>query len=217
MEDFKWSCKSCKATFPSLENISCVLKDIQKKKKKKKKKTDRRIASLEERVTNVESKTTKTIKTSIEEMKSEVKEGVKDNLDKLVDARTKEIEDRKRREGNLVLFNLPENRSPRGEENKKYDEENFRELSHSLDLENPQEQICFRLGAYKATQNRPLKVIFLNKAHRKFLLDNAKNISQKAPSYLKEVIISKDLTPEQRIERQIRREKEPISLRILLP
>ena len=30
LENFMWSFRSCRATFPSLENISCVLKDIQK-------------------------------------------------------------------------------------------------------------------------------------------------------------------------------------------
>ena len=29
MEDFRWSCRSCQATFPSLENITGVLKKIE--------------------------------------------------------------------------------------------------------------------------------------------------------------------------------------------
>ena len=112
LEDFMWTCRSCRATFPSLENISCVLKDIQKN-------TDQRIDSLESRMTNVEKNTEEAIKDSVENMKSEVIESLKENIDKLVDARSKEIEDRKRRESNLVLFNLPEHRTTSGDENKK--------------------------------------------------------------------------------------------------
>lgn len=103
VEDFEWSCRSCKATFPSLENISYVLGDIQRT-------TDKRITSLEERVTHFESNTSETIKHSIENMKSEVKDSVKEDLNKLVDARTRELEDRKRRDNNIVLFNVHEHR-----------------------------------------------------------------------------------------------------------
>ena len=42
------------------------------------------------------------IKDSVENMKSEVIDNVKDNLNTLVDARTREIEDRKRRDNNLA-------------------------------------------------------------------------------------------------------------------
>ena len=69
-------------------------------------------------------------------MKSEVIVSLKENIDKFVDARSKEIEDRKRRESNLVLFYLPEHRTSSGDENKKRDKADFMRLSHSLGLEN---------------------------------------------------------------------------------
>ena len=43
--------------------------------------------------------------------------------------------------------------------------------------------------------------------HRKYLLDNARHISEKAPEHLKKVIISRDLTTEQRTEWRNRRRK----------
>ena len=112
---FPHSCRSCKATFPSLENISYVLNDIQNT-------TGKRITRLKERVTIFETNASETIKESIENMKSEVIDSVKKNLNKLVDTRTREIEDRKRRDHNLVLFNLPEHRSQSGEEKKRRNE-----------------------------------------------------------------------------------------------
>ena len=65
--------------------------------------------------------------------------------------------------------------------------------------------ICFRLGRKHETQNRPLKIVLANKSHRKYLLDNAKTLPEKAPTYMKDVIISRDLTLEQRKERKNRR------------
>ena len=97
LKDFKWACN---ATFPSLENISYVPGDIQRT-------TDKRITSLEERVTHFESNTSETIKHSIENMKGEVIDSVKEDLNRLVEARTRELEDRKRRDNNIVLLNVP--------------------------------------------------------------------------------------------------------------
>ena len=84
------------------------------------------------------------------------------------------------------------------------DEADFMRLSHSLGSENPEVMICFRLGRKHETQNRPLKIVLANKSHRKYLLDNAKTLPEKAPTYMKDVIISRDLTPEQRKERKSR-------------
>ena len=78
----------------------------------------------------------------------------------------------------MVLFNVPEHRSRNGEENKRNDEANLKDISSSLGLDNPQIQLCFRLGKYNPTNDRPLKVVFYNRAHRKYLLDNARYISE---------------------------------------
>ena len=84
-----WSWKSCSTTFPSIQNISEVLKDIQKN-------TDRTIGSLESRVSSIENSTTEVIQNQILQMRSEVIDSVKDGLDKHVDSRAREIEDRKK-------------------------------------------------------------------------------------------------------------------------
>ena len=65
----------------------------------------------------MERKTEGAIRDSVVYMKSGVMGSFK-NIDELVDARSKETEDRKRRESNLVLFNLPEHRTPSREENR---------------------------------------------------------------------------------------------------
>ena len=197
MDQFLWSCNSCRATFPSLENISSALNNLQKS-------NDVRIGKIEERVKQIEDSSKEEIKCSVASMKEEIIESLKGDLENLVDARTKELDDRRRRDCNLVLFNLPEHRSQNTEENKKGDEEDVKLLCSSLGLENVEFVAQFRLGRRNPTSSRPLKVILQNRAHRKYLLDNAKYIKEKAPHSLKRVIINKDLTLAQRQERKNR-------------
>ena len=138
-------------------------------------------------------------------MKGELINSVKEDLNRLVDARTRELEDRKRSDNNIVLFNVAEHRSQNGVENKRNDEASIKDINSKLGLDNPQIQLCFRLGKFNPTSNRSLKVVFDNRAHRKYLLDIARYISEKAPEHLQKVIISRTLTTEQRTERRNRR------------
>ena len=99
---------------------------------------------------------------------------------------------------------MPEPRRNSVEETKLADEEALNQISHSIGLENVQIITLFRLGKPTPTKCRPLKVILNNKSQRKYLLDNSKFIKQKAPVGLKQTIIVRDLTPEQRQERRNR-------------
>ena len=200
LDNFIWSCRSCRATFPSLDNISKVLGDIQTA-------TNLRMDKFEARLGTKEERTTDEIKNSVSSMKSEILESLQTNLEGLVDNRTKEIEDRKRCETNLVFFNVPEHRNPRGEENKLQDIEDIQRLSSSLGLENFQITHCFRLGKKSSTTNRPLKLALEIKSQKKFLLDNAKLVPEKAPMSLRQVIIVRDMTIKHREERRARRRK----------
>ena len=51
-------------------------------------------------------------------------------------------------------------------------------------------------------------MILIEKSHRKFLLDNTKFIYAKLPERLNAFIIPKDLTPQQRQERQLKVERK---------
>ena len=137
LDDFIWSCRSCRATFPSLDNISKVLGDIKTS-------TNSRMDKFEERLGTIEERTNEEIKNNVSSMKTEIIESLQGNLESLVDSRTKE--DRKRRDTNLIIFNVPEHRLPRGEDNKMKDIEDTQNLSSSLGLENLRRTHCFRLG-----------------------------------------------------------------------
>ena len=100
MQDFIWSCKSCKATFPSLDNITNYLKESLDK-------SDTRMTKLEDRMGKLESSNLSTNK-AVLDMKDEICQCLKEDVNELVDARNSELEDRRRRESNITLFNLQE-------------------------------------------------------------------------------------------------------------
>lgn len=197
LENFHWTCPCCKSMFPSLDNIASVLQDIQSKQ-------DARLSGLEDRMTRIEQKAQGEIKSSVSNMKEEILESVKQGIDIMVDTRNKELEERKRREFNLAVFNLPEHNNEVGNMNKLADESDFKEICSGLGLETVNIVTTFRLGKKNRNVVRPLKVILSDKSHRKFLLDNAKHIPRKLPTRLQRVVITKDLTLVQRQERKER-------------
>ena len=167
LDNFLWSCKSCRATFPSLNNISKVLGDIQTT-------TYSRMEKFEQRLNTIEERTKADITSSVMTMKAEIIERLQSNLESLVDSITKELDDRKRRDVNLDLYNVPEHHHPKEEDNKRGDIEYIQRLSSSLGLDNLQITACFRLGKIKHILSRPLKLVLDMKLQKKFLLDNAK-------------------------------------------
>lgn len=199
MEDFFWSCKSCKATFPSLDNITKILKDSQEK-------SNARMNKIEDRISCLES-SKDDMRQSVLLMKDEIVSSVKEDINKLVDTRHSELEDRKRRETNITIFNLTEHNFATGSENKMADEQDFNLLCSSLGIETQSFSNCFRLGRKTANKIRPLKVLLNSKVQRRTLLENAKYIKEKAPPNMTRVIISRDLTPLQRNERKQRRQQ----------
>lgn len=199
MDDFLWSCRSCKASFPTLQNIASTLQDIRDRHEK-------RIDGLEKRIDRFELSTqqeiSKKIDSSVTSMKDDIIQSLKDDINTVVDKRTRELEDRKRRENNITLFNLPEHNFENVVESKKADEDAIKEISSCLGLENLNISAFFRLGAKAEGKTRPVKVILDSKAHRRYLLENAKNIPDRVRDRFTRVIIAKDLTPEQRKDRR---------------
>ena len=197
MDQFMWSCISCRATFTSLENIASALTDLRKS-------NDDRIGELENRVKEIEEGKCQDTQTSVSSMKEDVIKSLKEDAEKLVDSITKELDERRKRDFNVLVFNMPEHRYQSPEENKKADEDDVMILSRHIGLENLQLVAWFSLGKLTSNRCRPIKVVLQSKADRKYLLDNANYIQVKAPESMKRVIIVKDLTPVQRQERRTR-------------
>ena len=161
---------------------------------------DSRLYAVESRLDTIEETTKHSIKESVTELKSEIIDGIKDDINSLVESRNKELEDRRRRELNLTIFSMPEYNYPTGAKNKAKHESDVKYISTKLGLQELNMVTSFRLGKKQANKIRPLKVLLAEKAQRKFMLENAKFIPTKLPPEWKNVIVSKDLTPVQREE-----------------
>ena len=139
MSSFHWSCKNCTATFPSLANITATLDDIKGK-------YEYRMSNLKEKVGNLEQTTKQEVTTQVSKMKDEIIDSLKEDINKVVDTRNRELEDRKRGEMNITIFKLLEHDSNSGSENKRVDEVDVRNISANLGLENLCITMSYRLG-----------------------------------------------------------------------
>ena len=107
---------------------------------------------------------------------------------------------------NLIVFNLDESTSRETSERKQYDLDKFIELCNKIGAQEVDVKLTLRLGNYKQSKTRALKVILNNKRQRKEILDNAKKIkSLPVQTKLNGCIIIKDLTPRQRELNKARR------------
>ena len=172
MDSFCWNCKSCISSFPSLENITGVLQEIKATH-------DGRMTNIESRMDRFEEKTEQVITENVRKMKDDIVDSLKGELSLLVDSRCRELDDRKRRELNLTVFNLPEHNKGNGQENRIHNERDISGICTDLGLVNVQIFQSIRLGKKTEGKIRPLKIILTERAHRTFILDNAKYIPSK--------------------------------------
>lgn len=201
-DGFQWNCKSCTNTLPTLENITGTLIEIKQMH-------ENRMGNLEKKVENLGSELREEISDKITNIKLEVKNEVKDemttNIRNIVDERNRELEDRKRRETNLVFFNIQEKNEQNAQAEKQKDEDDVRQVAKDLGLEDIDITAMFRLGKKIQDKTRPIKIIIGSRNNKKFLLDNAKHIKSKVTSRLNKTVIVRDQTAEQRNERRQQR------------
>lgn len=202
LEGFLWTCRSCTNTLPSLRSITDTLQEIKQLH-------DTRMGNLESKVDKMETEITEKVTASMKDVKTEITQEIKSSVRQLVDERNKEMDDRRRRETNLIFFNIPEQLTQIVEDENKQDEADMRTFCRELGLEDIDINVIYRLGKKVPTRTRPIKVVFGNRLHRKFLLDNAKYIRQKVTARLIKTIIVKDLTVEQRNDRKQKRLARP--------
>ena len=79
MDSFRWNCKSCIPSFPSLENITGVLQEIKAT-------YDGRMTNIESRMDRFEEKTEQVITENVREMKDDIVDSLKGELSLLVDS-----------------------------------------------------------------------------------------------------------------------------------
>ena len=203
-----WYCKICKGLASDMKTINTNVLELKKS-------NEERLNRMEDKISNLEKSVKDTVRQEVEVVRDELSNSVQKNLSetvsKLVDTRLKEMEDRKNRASNMIFFNVPSLEDPTPTVRKEHDIFMIKQLFNEIF---PEETFlvttCFRLGKKKPedTKEPPLKVICDSKAQRRRLLQNAKSILDNKDENLKKVIVSRDLTVEQRaVSKQLRSDK----------
>ena len=110
----------------------------------------------------------------INNIKKDVTNEIRVDISTVVNNQLKEYEDIRKRELNIIMFNVPEKMDTNSNVRQRKDLEDINSISTSLGLTDELEVTAqFRLGKTKMNAIRLLKVILKNKSQRKFLLENA--------------------------------------------
>ncbi len=217
-ENILWFCNSCKQTTRGMiENLSNVEKRVTALEIKIDSKADKEdVEKLEERVTNLEQngatmvdKDTEELSKRLGEALKEQEEIIKKNKAKEEASMTeavKEMEDRERRKGNIIIYNVSESnstdsQSPKSDDIQKVKDlcENYLKVKINIKKDQNQQPLVIRLGKKEEKKIRPLKLCLSPEDAQK-MLKNAKNLAQAQNEEFKKMIIKPDLTQMQRNE-----------------
>ena len=204
------TCPTCKYTLPTLLRLDSSVAEIKKT-------NNERLTKLELNVAEIDIKLDKKIeqetKAKIDSLKDEITDKMVNELNEKIDLRVKEIDARKRRSQNLMIYNLPESKDDNSDQRQEFDKNLINEIASSLDVKLDDFK-GYRIGIRSTDKIRPLKIVFDNKRNRRDFLSQAKHIRLKAPDKLKKTIITADMTPAQREERKtLLRELEQVRLK----
>jgi cell division protein FtsI/penicillin-binding protein 2 len=111
----------------------------------------------------------------------------------------KEEEERKARETNIIIHRAPESKSNSVRERMTYDQQFFDELCcNVLDIDVEPKDVA-RLGKPEHGKNRPLRITLGTKEEATKIHERTRNLKHADRQY-KNIVITHDLTPEQRSE-----------------
>ena len=133
------------------------------------------MTNIEGRMDKLEQVAKNKIKDQVSNMKDDIITSLKSDINTIVDARNRELENRKRHELNLTVFNLPEHNHLTGLDNKRADESDIINISNSLGMEGLNKYVLL-LRCKRNSKARMLKIILDAKSQRKYLLENARYV-----------------------------------------
>ena len=217
----KWYCRKCNL------GVQCVLTQIVMLKTKQKE-TDERLDYIEEKVNDLDTLENRVsaIEAKLEELSNQhappqrqsqtektyanVAALGKDDVEKIVEQRTREklreVEDKARRQKNIIIFRLEEPEEETQEEKDMEDKVSVERLFRELNMQNTEPTNIFRLkgSAQHKDRARPLKVSFKSQASRddflKAFSTARKGKQQNDDRLCSKLSIRKDLTKAERIE-----------------
>ena len=145
--NFKWACNGCTQNFPCMINLSQQLKSIEEA-------TNNRLSSVEQKVSEIDQNMEIKIKQKVDSIKpnliEEIKNDLKESLQKDVRCALMEIEDQRKRALNLIIFNLNESKSTSSLTRKSDDSIFFKEICTLIGVPEVDFDVFFRIGKQEA-------------------------------------------------------------------
>jgi len=184
-----WCCRGCRRNVRGMKEENKVLRQENKTLRLENEKLRLRISAIEERVDAVKEEI-------INEVKVEVTRGIQDEIVN----RLKQEEEKKKRECNLILYNLRESEKENGIEREAEDKSLCLEIfKEELKFERVEIKKIVRLGRRQERgERRPLLVEVDRPGVKWGLLKVAKALKQATRENHKFVYMAPDLTPEER-------------------
>ena len=154
LNGFKWVCKLDERSLPTLKDMSSTLSEIKQG-------NNERFDSIDRRINEVESSIGVKVQDEVAELKEKLKFELSDEIDKKLELRLKEENERRFREMNLVLFNVPTSTDKNTEIRKQYDLDIvvslFQAVVKDEAMKEPMIKNCFRLAMRKDEGSKPLE------------------------------------------------------------
>ena len=105
-----------------------------------------RLCDLEVKMDKMEIGSQEMFEKNMERIEKKVLSKIEEQIQNIVDSKNKEYDDRRRRELNIVMFNLKEGSNIEGFANKEWDEDRIRYISEELGISDLQIESSYRLG-----------------------------------------------------------------------
>ncbi|MES9905176.1 MAG: hypothetical protein ABW168_21190 [Sedimenticola sp.] len=195
---FKWVCKICDKSLPTLKEMNKSLSSLKLS-------NDARFDAIETQVKNVESSIGEKVSNEVGLLKDQIMAEISGEIEQKFDSRFKEMNDRKSREMNLILFNVPVSKDTDPLKRKDSDISFISMLFNTIttgETDSTAEKFAaknvYRLRSQDSSKIPPIKVLCDSKSQVKKLLSNAYKIKSLHDESLKNIIVSRDQTKEQR-------------------
>ena len=211
---FKWVCKLDERSLPTLKEMNTTLSSIMQS-------NNERFDKIEEQVRKVEDSIGEKVSEEVIGLKEKLMADISVEIDKKLEQKSKEENDRKFREMNLCLFNVPVSDSTDPQERKKHDLSVLNSLFQAVvkddKITEPQIKNIFRLkstnvsseGAEGQLKDPVMKVTFVSKHELRLFITNARHIkdNEALSKEMQNIMVSRDMSPREReINKQLRKD-----------
>ena len=193
-----WYCDTCDITASTLLTTLASLKNNQEQMKKEMEEIKEKLSD-EALHTRIDARINTIVSGSNKNEHIDMRRKPIDEKT-IVNKSIKEMEQRKSRRPNMVIFQYPENKSQLRETRQKHDLDLIRSMENALEMD-LETEICkiHRLGKIKEDSTRPLLVSFKDENTKRELFGQLQSLKE-CPTPLCDISVQHDMTPTERDE-----------------